>query len=54
MSLILHQKHTGQQSKPLSIIKKVPVIPPTFVNNKLVANFTDKATIFNDFFSKQC
>ena len=34
--------------------KKVPVIPPILVNNKLVTNFKDKANIFNDFFSKQC
>ena len=34
--------------------KKVPVIPPLLVNNKLVTNFKDKANIFNDFFSKQC
>ena len=34
--------------------KKVPVIPPILVNNKLVTNFKDKANVFNDFFSKQC
>ena len=34
--------------------KKIPVIPPILVNNKLVTNFKDKANIFNDFFSKQC
>ena len=34
--------------------KKVPVIPPILVNNKLVTNFKDKANIFNGFFSKQC
>ena len=34
--------------------KKVPVIPPILVNNKLETNFKDKASIFNDFFSKQC
>ena len=34
--------------------KKVPVIPPILVNNKLVTNFTGKGKIFNDFFSKQC
>ena len=27
---------------------------PILVNNKLVTNFKDKASIFNDFFSKQC
>ena len=34
--------------------KKVPVISPILVNNKLVTNFKDKANVFNDFFSKQC
>ena len=34
--------------------KKIPVIPPILVNNKLVTNFKDKANIFNHFFSKQC
>ena len=34
--------------------KKVPIISPILVNNKLVTNFKDKANIFNDFFSKQC
>ena len=34
--------------------KKVPVIPPIQVNNKLVTNFKDKANIFNGFFNKQC
>ena len=34
--------------------KKVPVIPPILVNNKLVTNFKDNANIFNYFFSKQC
>ena len=40
--------------KTLFNSKKVPVIPTTVVNNKLVTNFKDKANIFNDFLSKQC
>ena len=49
---LFHQKHTGSTIKTLVNGKKVPVIPPILVNNKLVTNFKGKA-IFNDFFSKQ-
>ena len=35
----------GQQSKPLSALKKVPVIAPIPVNNKLTTNFKGKANI---------
>ena len=38
--------------KTLFNSKKVPVIPTTVVNNKLVTNFKDKANIF--ILSKQC
>ena len=31
--------------------KKIPVIPPVLVNNKLISNFKEKANYFNDFFS---
>ena len=34
--------------------KRVPVIPPLLVNNKLVTDFKVKANIFNNLFSKQC
>ena len=33
---------------------KIPVIPPLQVNGELVTDFTQKANLFNDFFSKQC
>ena len=49
---LFHQKHTGSTIKTLVNGKKVPVIPPILVNNKLVTKFKGKA-IFNDFFSKQ-
>ena len=37
--------------KTLAKGKKVLVIPPILVNNKLATNFNDKANIFNDLFS---
>ena len=33
---------------------KIPRIPPLFHENKFVANFLEKAELFNSFFSKQC
>ena len=38
--------------KTLANGKKFLVTPPILVNNKLVTDFTNKANIFNDFFSK--
>ena len=32
---------------------KIPDIPPLLVNNTFITNFKSKATIFNEFFSKQ-
>ena len=32
-----------------SIVKKVPIIPPLFINNKFVTNFQEKAKIFSSF-----
>ena len=29
--------------------KKSPIVPPLFVNNKLIYYFKEKANIFNDF-----
>ena len=49
---LFHQKHTGSAIKTFVNGKKVLVILPILVNNKLVTNFKGKA-IFNDFFSKQ-
>ena len=34
--------------------RKVPLIPPLLVNNKIVSDFTKKANIFNDFSTLQC
>ena len=35
--------------------KKSPIIPSLLVNNnKLISNFSKKATIFNNFFVQQC
>ena len=34
--------------------KKIPIIALLLVNNKLVTNFSEKANLFNEFFSKQC
>ena len=34
--------------------KKVPKIPPIFVNNCFVSDFKAKANIFNEYFSNQC
>ena len=34
--------------------KKTPCIIPTFLNNKSISNFRDKAWLFNNFFVRQC
>ena len=34
--------------------KKVPIIPPLFINNKFVTDFQEKANVFYSFFAKQC
>ena len=34
--------------------KKIPVIPPLFINNEFITNFKAKADIFNNYFSNQC
>ena len=34
--------------------KKIPLICPTLVNNKLTSNFKEKANHFNAFFASQC
>ena len=34
--------------------KKIPLIPPILVNNKLISNFKEKANHFNAFFASQC
>ena len=34
--------------------KKISLIPPILVNNKLISNFKEKANHFNAFFASQC
>ena len=34
--------------------KKIPLIPPILVNNKLISNFKEKANHCNTFFTSQC
>ena len=34
--------------------KKVPIIPPLFINNKFVIDFQEKANVFDSIFAKQC
>ena len=34
--------------------KKIPVIPPLLINNKLISNFKMKANQFNTFFASNC
>ena len=34
--------------------KKIPLIPPILVNNKLISNFKEKAKHFNAFFASKC
>ena len=34
--------------------KKIPLIPPILVNNKLISNFKEKTNHFNAFFTSQC
>ena len=34
--------------------RKIPLIPLLLVNNSFVADFKEKANLFNEFFCKQC
>ena len=34
--------------------KKIPIIPPLFINNKFFTHFLEKANVFNSFYAKQC
>ena len=40
-------------SRPL-YKKKIPAIPPLFVNGKFVSDFCEKANLFNNFFASIC
>ena len=34
--------------------KKVPIIPPLFIDNRFVTDFQEKGNVFDSFFAKQC
>ena len=34
--------------------RKIPLIPPFFVNYSFITDFKEKADLFNEFFCKQC
>ena len=42
--LLPHPKHTGQLAK-LYLMKKAPIIPLSFINNKLVTKSAEKVNI---------
>ena len=48
------QKHFWSAFKKLSNKKKTTSIPPIIDNNVYITNFTQKASIFNEYFAKQC
>ena len=55
----LNDPHSSAKSyqsilKTLYIGKKIPLIPPILINNKLISNFKEKENYFNDFFASQC
>ena len=33
---------------------RAPIIPPLLVNNMFILNWSEKAKVFNDYFSKRC
>ena len=35
-------------------VKKLPIIPPLLINNKLISDFEVKPNYFNNFFASQC
>ena len=55
----LNDPHTSAKSywsilKTLYNGKKIPLIPPILINNKLTSNFKEKANRFSAFFASQC
>ena len=55
----LNDPHTSAKSywsilKTLYNGKKIPLIPPILINNKLISNFKEKANHFNASFESQC
>ena len=53
MNLTPVPNHTDLYGK-LSIMEKVPLIPPLLINNKLIENFKEKANHFNALFASHC
>ena len=51
VNIIIEKK---KKKKPFYNGKKVPIIPPLFINNRFVTDFQEKANVFNSFFAKQC
>ena len=59
LSLKLNKSQTGLKTywsiiKPCYNGRKIPIIPPLTVNEKIVTNFTEKANLFNKYFSSHC
>ena len=55
----LNDPHTSAKSywsilKTLYNGKKIPLIPPILISNKLISNFKENANHFNAFFAFQC
>ena len=55
----LNDSRTGSKTfwtafKHLVNKKKLANIPPLLENDRIVSDFREKSTIFNDFFAKQC
>ena len=55
----LNDPHTSAKSywsilKTLCKGKKIPLMPPILISNKLVSNFKEKANHFSAFFASQC
>ena len=48
------QKYTGQFKKKIYNGKKIPLIPPRFINNELEPDFKLKANFLNKFFVDKC
>ena len=53
MTLVPVLNHTSLYEK-LYNGKKIPLILPVLINNKLISNFKEKANHFNAFFASQC
>ena len=50
----LVQKRTVFFCKTLYNGKRISLVPPILVDNKIKANFKEKTNHFNDFFASQC